>query len=151
MLKETLPYAVATAVGIIYFREALVLMSVLPTAHQVSYYSAAFRIVEVLAVIPYVLVSSSFPILTRAAIKDDGPRLSYAIQRLFDTGLIGGIWMAASIVLGASFGIRVVAGPGFEPSVPVLQIQGLAIAMSFMVALFASTSLVEALSSVLPL
>ena len=130
LLKETLPYAMATAVGIIYFREALVLMSALSSEHEVSYYSAAFRIVEVLAVIPYVLVASSFPILTRAAIKDDRPRLAYAIQRLFDIGLIGGIWMAASIVVGASFGIRVVAGPGFEPSIPVLQIQGLAIAMS---------------------
>ncbi len=141
LLKETLPYAMATAVGIIYFREALVLMSALSSEHEVSYYSAAFRIVEVLAVIPYVLVASSFPILTRAAIKDDRPRLAYAIQRLFDTGLIGGIWMAASIVVGASFGIRVVAGPGFEPSIPVLQIQGLAIAMSFMVALFGAVLL----------
>ena len=141
LLRETLPYAMATAVGIIYFREALVLMSALSTEHQVSYYSAAFRIVEVLAAIPYVLVAAGFPILTRAAIKEDSARLSYAIQRLFDTGLIGGVWMSASIIVGASFGIRVVAGPGFEPSVPVLQIQGLAVAMSFMVALFSSVLL----------
>jgi O-antigen/teichoic acid export membrane protein len=141
LIKETLPYAMASAVGIIYFREALVLMSAMSTEHEVSYYSAAFRIVEVLAAIPYVLVSAGFPILTRAASKDDSSRLAYAMQRLFDTGLIGGVWMAASIVVGATFGIRVVGGPGFEPSVPVLQIQGLAVAMSFMVALFGSVLL----------
>jgi O-antigen/teichoic acid export membrane protein len=116
-------------------------MSAMSTEHEVSYYSAAFRIVEVLAAIPYVLVSAGFPILTRAASKDDSSRLAYAMQRLFDTGLIGGVWMAASIVVGATFGIRVVGGPGFEPSVPVLQIQGLAVAMSFMVALFGSVLL----------
>src|SRR6185437_9846520 len=107
-------------------------MSVLSVELEVSYYSAAFRIVEVLTVIPYQLIAAGFPILTRAAFKDDAARLSYAMQRLFDTGLIAGVWMAASVWVGASFAIRVVAGPGFRPSVPVLQIQGIAILMSFM-------------------
>ena len=138
MLGQTLPYALATAVGIIYFREALVLMSALSTPRQVSYYSAAFRIVEVLTVIPYQLVAAAFPIFARAAYKADDARLAYALQRLFDTSLIVGLWIAASIVVGASFGIAVVAGHGFGPSVRVLQIQGLAVIASFMVALFSS-------------
>lgn len=138
LLHQTLPYAMASAVGIIYFREALVLTSFLTTEHQVSYYSAAFKIVEVLTVIPYQLISLAFPIFTRAASMDDDSRLAYALQRVFDTGLVAGVWMAASVVVGASLGITVVAGPGFAPSVPVLQIQGLAVVMSFMVALFGS-------------
>lgn len=138
LLRQTLPYAMATAVGIIYFREALVLSSVLTTEHQVSYYSAAFRIVEVLTVIPYVLISIAFPIFSRAASTDDDSRLAYAFQRVFDTGLIVGVWMSASTVVGASLAITVVAGPGFGPSVSVLQIQGLAVVTSFMVALFGS-------------
>ncbi len=138
LLRQTLPYAMASAVGIIYFREALVLTSVLTTARQVGYYSAAFKIVEVLTVLPYQLISIAFPIFTRAASTDDHSRLAYALQRVFDTGLIAGIWMAGSTVIGAHFGIAVVAGPKFAASVPVLQIQGLAVAASFMVALFGS-------------
>ncbi len=138
LLRQTLPYAMATAVGIIYFREALVLTSILTTPRQVSYYSAAFRIVEVLTVIPYQLISVAFPIFSRAASTDDNSRLAYAFQRVFDTAAIAGVWMAASIVVGAPLGIAVVAGPGFAPSVPVLQIQGLAVVTSFMVALFGS-------------
>lgn len=138
LLAETLPYAMASAVGIIYFREALVLMSVLTTEHQVSYYGAAFRIVEVLTAIPWTVISGAFPIFSRAAHTADHARLRYALQRLFDTALITGVWMAASIVIGASFGITVVAGPGFGPSVAVLQIQGLAVLTSFMAALFGS-------------
>jgi O-antigen/teichoic acid export membrane protein len=49
--------------------------------------------------------------------------------------------MAGSVLVGAAFGIAVVAGAGFRASVPVLQIQGLAIITSFMVALFGSTLL----------
>lgn len=138
LIRETLPYAVASAVGIIYFREALVLTSFLTNEHEVSYYSAAFRIVEVLTIIPYQLISLAFPIFTRAAAVDDRSRLAYAFQRMLDTSLIAGVWMAASIVVGAPVGIAVVAGRGFAPSVPVLQIQGLAVIASFLVALFGS-------------
>lgn len=138
LLRQTLPYAMASAVGIIYFREALILMSVLANERETGYYAAAFRIVEVLGAVPWTIIAAAFPIVARAAHNDDDERLSYALQRLFDTALIAGVWMAASIVVGASFGIAVVAGPGFAPSVVVLQIQGLAIVTSFMVALFGS-------------
>jgi O-antigen/teichoic acid export membrane protein len=138
LIAQTLPYAAASAVGIIYFREALVLISVLSNAHQAGYYAAAFRIVEVLTVIPWILVSSAFPILARAAHTEDDSRLAYAMQRLFETSLIVGAWMSASVLIGAPFGIAVVAGAGFKSSVPVLQIQGLAVITSFMVALFGS-------------
>jgi O-antigen/teichoic acid export membrane protein len=94
--------------------------------------------VEVLAVIPWTLVGTAFPIFARAAHKDDDARLAYGLQRMFDTALIVGVWMSASTVVGASFGIAVVAGPGFKPAIPVLQIQGLALVTSFMVALFGS-------------
>ena len=138
LIRQTLPYAMASAVGIIYFREALVLISVLSSEHQVSYYGAAFRIVEVLTVIPWTIISGAFPILSRAAHTDDAARLRYALTRLFETAVIVGAWMTGCIIVGASFGITVVAGPGFGPSVPVLEIQGLAVLTSFMVALFGS-------------
>lgn len=138
LLRETLPYAMASAVGIIYFREALVLMSALSTVRQVGYYGAAFRIVEVLAVVPWMLVSTAFPIFARAAHQNDDTRMAYALQRVFDVALIVAAWMSASVVVGAAFAIRVVAGQGFAPAVPVLQIQGLALVTTFMVAVFGS-------------
>ena len=47
--------------------------------------------------------------------------------------ILGG-WMALCIVVGADFLIAVVAGPDFEPSVEVLQLQGAAILGTFLVA-----------------
>jgi O-antigen/teichoic acid export membrane protein len=138
LLRQTLPYAVATAVGIIYFREALILISVLTTERQTGYYAAAFRIVEVLTAVPWTLISAALPIFARAAHQDDDARLGYALQRLFEVSAIVGVWMAGSVLVGASFGIAVVGGSGYTPSVVVLQIQGLAVVTSFMVALFGS-------------
>ena len=54
---ETLPFAAAAAVGIIYFREALVLMSFLSNEKETCYYSAAFKIVEVLTAVPWILAA----------------------------------------------------------------------------------------------
>jgi O-antigen/teichoic acid export membrane protein len=133
LLRETLPYAVAVAVGIIYFRLAVVLMSYIATDEETGYYSAAFRIVEVVAVLPWILVSSGFPILARAA-RDDSDRFSFALGRLFQVSCIVGVGIALGLAVGAEFAIDVVAGPGFDPSVPVLRILSLALVTSFLVA-----------------
>jgi O-antigen/teichoic acid export membrane protein len=134
LVRETLPFAAAAAVGIIYFREALVLMSFLSNEQQTGYYSAAFKIVEVLIAVPWILAASGLPILARAA-RDDSARLSYAVQRLFEVGLILGLWMSASTIVGAKLGIDVVAGAEFHASIGVLEIQGLAIVTSFIAAI----------------
>jgi O-antigen/teichoic acid export membrane protein len=134
ILRDVLPYAVATAVGLIYFRLAVILMSYVSTDYDTGIYSAAFRIVEVIGVIPWILVSSGFPILARAA-RDDESRLTYALQRLFEVSAIFGAWIALVVAIAASFAVDVIAGlPEFEDSVPVLRVLGLAVVTSFLVA-----------------
>lgn len=135
LLGKTLPYAVAAAVGVVYFREALVLISYLSTSRQAGFYAAAFRIVEVLCTLPWVVISAGFPIFARAA-RDDLSRLRYGLQRLFEVALLVGTWMTLSTLVGAPMGISVVAGPSFRPAVSVLEIQGLAVLTSFLVATF---------------
>jgi O-antigen/teichoic acid export membrane protein len=142
VLRETLPYAVAVGVGLIYFRIAVVLMSYASTETQTGYFSAAFRIVEAIAVVPWIVVSSGFPILARAA-RDDEGRLAYALQRLFEVSAALGAWIALCIGVGAPFAIELIAGPKFEESVDILRIQGLGLVTAFLVAtwLFALLSL----------
>lgn len=139
--RQTLPYAAAAAVGTIYFRETLVLCSALTTARQAGFYAAAFRIVEVITVVPWSLMTAALPILARAAHTEDDDRLGYAQQRLFEVALIAGAGIAGAILTGAQFAIAIVAGPGFHPSVAVLQIQGLAVVTTFLVALFGAVLL----------
>ena len=50
LMRDILPYAAATAVASIYFRLAIVLLSLISTATQTGYFGAAFRVVEVLVV-----------------------------------------------------------------------------------------------------
>jgi O-antigen/teichoic acid export membrane protein len=124
-------YAAAAAVGTIYVSAVVVTTSLVGTDDQSGYLGAAFRVFTVLVAIPILLVGSAFPVLARAA-STDRERLQYAIQRLIDIALIAGTWVALSTVLGADVAIELVAGGDFQPAVPVLQIQGVALLASFL-------------------
>jgi O-antigen/teichoic acid export membrane protein len=132
ILVEVLPFALAAAVGLVYFRLALVLLSVVGTEEETGLYGAAFRIVETVAVIPSLMVTSGLPILARAA-RDDTARLRYALQRLFDVSVLVGPLTALALIFGARVAIEIVGGSEFEGSVGVLRLQALSVMTAFLV------------------
>ena len=134
ILREVLPYAAAAAVGLVYFRLAVILMSYVASDYQTGIYSTAFRVVEAVGVVPWLVVSAGFPILARAA-RDDPERLRYALQRLFEVSLIVGGGFALALALTAEFAIEVIGGlPEFEDAVPVLRVLAAALVTAFLVA-----------------
>jgi O-antigen/teichoic acid export membrane protein len=141
LIREVLPFAAATMLGILYFRVAIVLLSLISTAEETGYFSASFRMIEVLVAIPQILVSGAFPIFARAA-RDDHARLAYGVQRTFEASLAIGVLVGLLLVLGAPVAIDVVAGPDFEPSIEILRIQAIAL-----VAVFVNVAWVYALLS----
>ncbi len=142
LLAQTLVYAAATATGSMYFRIVLIATSLLSTKTETGYYSLAFRILELTTVVPWLIVSSAFPILVRSA-WNDTQRLRYALQRLVEGALILGGWFSVCVVIGAPFAIHVLdlGAHQFNPSIPVLRILGGAIPATFLLATFSYTLL----------
>jgi O-antigen/teichoic acid export membrane protein len=134
LLALTLPFAAATAVGVIYAYVTVVLMSLVATEQETGIFGAAFRVFVVVATVPGLLVMTAFPVLARAA-RDDRGRLGYAVQRLFEVCAILGVGVALVTVVAAPTVIEVLAGPKYDASVAVLRIQGFALLASFFVAL----------------
>jgi O-antigen/teichoic acid export membrane protein len=134
LLRQTMPYSLAAAVGAIYFRLAILIMSHVASGQQTGYFAASFRIIEVLFTIPQLLVGSTLPIFARAA-RDDRLRLDFALGRTFEVCLLLGLAVGLSLVTGASFAIAVIAGPKFAPAASVLRIQGFALIATFVGAL----------------
>jgi O-antigen/teichoic acid export membrane protein len=133
LLKLTVSFSLATAVGAIYVYTAQILTSLVASPHQSGLFAAGFRVFIVAATVPGLLVSGAFPLLARTA-RDDRERLAYAMQRIFEVSLILGIGAALGILTGAPLIISVVAGAKFVASVQVLQILGVALSASFLVA-----------------
>ena len=130
LVRDTAAYSIAAAVGVLYFRAAIVLTSLVASAKVTGIFAAAFRIVEVLILVPQLVVTAAFPIFARSA-RDDHERLAYGVQRVFEACLIFGGWIALSLALGAPLAIEIVAGPDFEESEPVLRIQSVALLAAF--------------------
>jgi len=130
LLRETLPFAAATAISVAYLRITVVLMSLISTPAQTGYFATSFRVIEVLMGVPNMLVSTLFPVLARAAV-DDWARMAYAVQRIFDVGLILGGGGALALCLTADTVIELLAGAESDPSVPVLRIQALGFVATF--------------------
>jgi O-antigen/teichoic acid export membrane protein len=134
LVRQTLPFAAATAVGVVYFRVEIILISLISTEKETGIFGVAFRLVEIAAGIPWLLATSAFPIVARAA-RDDQSRLRYALGRLFEGSVIAGVTMTLGLAFGASFAVRVLGGE--EESVQVLQVLSGALIGTFLVATWA--------------
>jgi O-antigen/teichoic acid export membrane protein len=140
LVRPTITFALATAVGSLYVYTALVLTSLVSTQYETGLFAASFRVYAIAAAIPGVLVTTAFPLLSRAA-RDDRERLRYATQRLFEgTAVLGGAALI-TCVLGAAPIIAVVAGPKYDGAVDVLRIQGTALALTFVISTWGFTLL----------
>jgi O-antigen/teichoic acid export membrane protein len=136
LLSESIVYAAATALGVVYFRVVVIAANLLTSATQTGYFGLSFRIIDLANAVPWLLAASAFPILARAA-RDDSERLGYALQRLFEAGLIVGGGIALGLFVGGPFAVEVVGGPDFTPSVTVLRILALGVPATFLVATWA--------------
>ena len=136
LIVPGLAYSAATVTATLYLRVAVVLVSLISGSHQLGYYSVSYRVVESLLTLPGLLVGSAFPIFAHAA-HNDPARLGYAISRVFDSSLIVGVWVSLSLAVGAPLAIAVIAGPDFQPAVPVLAIQGVVVGAVFVSSVWA--------------
>jgi O-antigen/teichoic acid export membrane protein len=131
LLRETVPWAVISAVNIVYFRVSIVLMSIVASAVQTGYFATSFRITEVLIGIPALVIGSAFPILARAE-RDDPGRFDRASGRIFELALLAGTWLVVCLEVGAAFAIHVLAANKADPAIAVLRIQGAAVIATFL-------------------
>jgi O-antigen/teichoic acid export membrane protein len=130
LVAPVLAYAAAVAAAALYFRVAILLVSLLSNGFQLGYFTVAFNVMAALFAVPPMLISVAFPIFSRAA-RDDHERLAYAIERVFEVSLIVGAWTSLAIALGAGFAMNLVGGHKFAAAAPVLAIQGISVGAVF--------------------
>jgi O-antigen/teichoic acid export membrane protein len=134
LASETFVYAAATALGVVYAQVVVVATELLTTGAQTGYFGLGFRVLQIAGGLPWIIVATAFPILTRAA-SSDPARLRYALGRLSEVGLLLGGALSIGLVIGAPFIVEVLGGSReFSGSVAVLRILGAGIPATFLVA-----------------
>jgi PST family polysaccharide transporter len=138
LARELPAFALWGAIGAIYFRLSVIVVSLTASATQLGYFSLSFRVLEVMILIPSVMVMSVFPIFAHSAL-NDLERLAYAVSRVFIVSLIVGLWFSLALAIGAPLVIKLVGGAAFAQATPVLRIQAIGLGGSFVNAVWGIT------------
>ena len=126
LFRTALPIAAALALGQIYFRLVIVLMSLISSPEQTGYFGGSLRAMEALIVLPVLVAGVALPLLSAAA-RDDIARLRYAIEGLGEGAVIAGVLVILVTVRAAEPVMRAIGGPEFGPAGDVLRIQVVAL------------------------
>jgi O-antigen/teichoic acid export membrane protein len=138
LLVDTLPSAIATSIGAIYFYVTIIVMSLVASASQTGLFATSFRVTQVALGIPILLLTAIFPMMSRQG-ADWSSSAGEIVGKVFRVAAICGLWMSLTMLLGASFIMTLVAGHQGSGAVSVLRIQGAVLTVSFISASSALT------------
>lgn len=134
-LTEAYPFALTTIIASVYTRLDLVLISIWHGDVAVGWYSAAYKIWEVVSLIPNSLMNALFPVMSRLWSSQEG---RHRLRALFNTGgwamLSGGLLLAFGGTWAGSLFISIIYGDGarYAPAVMVFRILVWAIPAMFL-------------------
>lgn len=136
LLRRCAPFVAAMALSVLYFRLAMILMPALSSDRETGYLGIPFRLLEIVTLISVLLLSSTFPIISRAA-GTDSARHRYALLRLSEVAFAVGLYVSLIAFVAAPLIVEVVGGAGFEPATGLLRILSLSLAAKFLIAAWA--------------
>lgn len=122
LFRTAFPLAAALALGQIYFRLVIVLMSLISDPKQTGYYGGSLRAMESAVFMPILVAGVALPLLAAAA-RDDRVRLRNAIRGLSEGAVIAGAFVILVIARAAQPVMTLIGGHAFRPAGAVLRIQ----------------------------
>jgi O-antigen/teichoic acid export membrane protein len=135
LLAAGIPLGVTLAVNEIYFRADIFIISLFRDFDEVGAYSLGFRIIELLAVLPAVLMISVFPLLSRY-LTQGREAARRTMEAAGDVLLAVGLPLAAGGLVLAPELVRLVAGDAFDEAATPLRILLFAGALAWISGLF---------------
>ncbi len=122
ILRESLPLALAVAFTVIYFKIDVIMLSLIRGDNsEIGWYSAAMRLIELIGVVPALIVSALFPILS-GLYKDSIASLKKAYKTSFKYLLVIALPVAVGTLLLSERFIYIIYGKEFVKAIPALQI-----------------------------
>jgi len=136
LIRWAVPSAGVLILGVVYLRADGVLLSLLRPHRDVALYGVAFKVVEVLLILPQYLMLTLFPAISR--LQRDSERLAEIMQKTQDSMQVV---VVPLVIVGAGFAadvVDVLGGRDFGPSVLVLQLLMLGVGCWYFTSLFAN-------------
>jgi O-antigen/teichoic acid export membrane protein len=128
--REILPLGVAIVASLIYYKIDVPMLRLLRGDAETGQYAAAYRLFEMLAILPAIALSAIFPAVTRQLASD--PKRAAALH-LRARRILGVVGLSVGMVffVGADEIVALLYGPQFAPSAAVLRALAPAVALTF--------------------
>ncbi|NJE76722.1 flippase [Thermococcus sp. ES12] len=137
LLKKSYPFWLIGLFTLIYYRTDMVMLSLLRGDYETGIYRAAYMWIQVAMLVPNVVIPTTLPSMARLW-KEDKRTLEVLFRRSFQTLSLLGVAGVVGYYLLAEYGILLVFGENFIPSIPVLKILAFALPFMFLNSLFGS-------------
>lgn len=129
-VRAAFPYAAMSVLGVVYLRIDLIMLDLLLPGAEVGLYASAYRILEILSVLPALVMGVLFPRLARLQESElGGARMLY----LTATRLLAwlGLSVAAVVVALSRPIIQSLYGHNYEAAAPLLVVLAVAVALLY--------------------
>jgi O-antigen/teichoic acid export membrane protein len=131
LIREAIPFGLALAVSLAYFKIDVVMLSALKGSRCVGWYSAGFRLLEGLIYVPTAFVNTVFP--TFARLKDEpGDRFRSMVSGSWDFVVALAIPIGLVLALNAKTVVLLLYGEEYMETVRVLHLIGPALLFVFL-------------------
>ena len=130
LARELAPVAHAQFLGVATSRLAPVAVALIAGDRAAGYFGAAFRVYDVLAIVPVSLVAAVYPELARTPPRH--PRFRAITTQSVEALLLVAWPVALGLAVGAPWLTSWIYGPGYGPAAPVLAVLGAAVACSML-------------------
>lgn len=136
VLKRSWPIGLSIIFSLVYFKADTLVLSLMRPQAEVGIYGAAYRVLEILATLPYMYAGVLLPIIANAWAKRDKEKFAYLIRRSVDAFSILVFPLVAGTLLVADRMMTLVAGPEFLESGKILQILIIATGIIYFAVIF---------------
>jgi O-antigen/teichoic acid export membrane protein len=139
IIQRSWPLVITIVLNLVYLKADILILSLFKSQSDVGLYGAAYRVIDVLVTIPFMIGGTVLPIFAYRWQSNDKENYQRIWQRVFDVSAI----MAWPLVIGgfmlADPIMNLVSGPGFAPAGSILKILIIAIGFIFFSAFFSYT------------
>jgi O-antigen/teichoic acid export membrane protein len=121
LLLKSLPFSLSTFFIIIYAKTDTIMLSLLKNDQVTGWYNAAYRLIDVVNYVPFLIVTAILPVMARYVV-EDRKKLNELLMQSLRYLIILAIPLGVGVVMLSPELIYLIYGDGFQPANDVLRI-----------------------------
>jgi O-antigen/teichoic acid export membrane protein len=136
VLRESWPIGLSIAFNLVYLKGDVIALSLWRPQAEVGLYGAAYKVLDVVTVVPMIFMGLALPLLTAAWSSGDRAAFDRRMRRSFDALVLLAVPLAVGAFAVSRDLMALVAGADFAAAGPVLSVLMIACATVFLSALY---------------